>query len=88
VRAGDKRTGKLFSYVDLGMLTWERAGRDHPRRAIPRNCERSDIGPGARVCRALVADRAAIDPAGAPLHDLTRHHSVILSGPSPPPAAS
>lgn len=57
MRGGDNRTGELFSYVDLEA----RVRRNHPLRAIR---ERSAVGAGARVCRALFANWAAVDPAG------------------------
>ena len=60
MRGGDNRSGELFSYVDLEA----RVRRDHPLRAIRAMVNEALVGAGARVCRALFADWAAVDPAG------------------------
>ena len=59
MRGGDKRTGELFSYVDLEKRVRVGSSTESDQRA----CERGAGGAGARILCALCADRA-VDPAG------------------------
>jgi hypothetical protein len=59
MRGGDKRTGELFSYVDLE----KRVRSDHPLRAIRGLVNEALVALEHILC-ALCADRAAVDPAG------------------------
>ena len=60
MRGGDERSGELFSYVDLEA----RVRRRSSAASDPGDSERGAVGAGARVCGAVFADWAAVDPAG------------------------
>ena len=60
MRGGDKRTGELFSYVDLE----KRVRSDHPLRAIRGLVNEALVALEHEFSRALCADRAAVDTAG------------------------
>jgi hypothetical protein len=60
MRDEDKRTGELFSCVDLE----KRVRSDHPLRAVTGLVNEALVALEHEFAALLCADRAAVDPAG------------------------